>query len=130
MAGKEIGEFSTKFTSLTLSPGPAGSVLIQGNFEGTATNLGTLLGTASFIGGKSGTYTFCAIAALDNGESVSGSIPALTRPSVSIAGGRKDSRTCRMVAEYLVAARSTWPRGRGSGKPSKNEPRLLSRHLT
>jgi hypothetical protein len=27
MAGKEIGEFSTKFTSLTLSPGPAGSVL-------------------------------------------------------------------------------------------------------
>jgi len=72
MAGKEIGEFSTKFTSMTLSPGPAGSVLIQGNFEGTATNLGILLGTASFIGGKSGTYTFCAIAALDNGESVSG----------------------------------------------------------
>jgi hypothetical protein len=72
MAGKQIGEFSTKFTSLTLSPGPTGSVLMQGHFEGTATDLGTLVGTTSFIGGKSGTYMFCSVAYLDNGESTSG----------------------------------------------------------
>ncbi len=67
-AGKEIGEFSLKSTSLTLSPGPGGSTLIQGNMEGTATGFGAVLGTATFVGGKSGTFSYCGAAYLDNGE--------------------------------------------------------------
>ena len=66
--GKELGEFSLKSTSLTLSPGPAGSTLIQGNFEGTATGFGAVLGTAAFVGGKSGTFSYCGGAYLDNGD--------------------------------------------------------------
>jgi hypothetical protein len=52
--GKSLGEFSLKFTSFTLTPGPAGSVLTSGNYEGSATGLGTVLGTATFVGGKAG----------------------------------------------------------------------------
>src|ERR1700730_8369015 len=69
---KELGEFSYKFTSLTLTPGPAGSVLTQGNCEGTATGFGIILGTATFVGGKSGTFSWCAAAYMDNGEQLSG----------------------------------------------------------
>jgi hypothetical protein len=36
--GKQLGEFSVKFTSFTLTPGPAGSTLVQGNFEGSTTS--------------------------------------------------------------------------------------------
>ena len=71
--GKQIGEFSLNFTSLTLTPGPAGSVVIQGNCEGTATSFGTVLGTASFVGGKSGTLSWCSSAYLEDGEQLSSS---------------------------------------------------------
>ena len=71
--GKQIGEFSLNFTSLTLTPGPAGSVVILGNCEGTATSFGTVLGTASFVGGKSGTLSWCSSAYLEDGEQVSSS---------------------------------------------------------
>jgi hypothetical protein len=70
--GKQIGEFSLKFTSLTHTPGPASSVITQGNCEGDATGFGTVLGTATFVGGKSGTLSWCSNAYLDNGEQVSG----------------------------------------------------------
>ena len=69
--GKQIGEFSLNFTSLTHTPGPAGSVVIQGNCEGTATGFGTVLGTASFVGGKSGTLSWCSSAYLEDGEQLS-----------------------------------------------------------
>jgi len=72
MSLKQLGEFSSKFTTLTISPGPAGSILIQGNAEGTATGLGTTITTATFVGAKSGTYGSVGIAALDNGESLAG----------------------------------------------------------
>jgi len=70
--GKQVGEYSAKFTTLTFSPGPHGSTLIQGNVEGSATGLGAVLGTGSFVvgGGKSGTYSWCGIAYLDDGEQV------------------------------------------------------------
>lgn len=70
--GKHLGEFSQKFTSLTLTPGPAGSIVTQGNCEGTATGFGTVLATGTFVGGKSGTFSYCATAHLDNGEQLSG----------------------------------------------------------
>jgi hypothetical protein len=35
-AGQPIGEYSLKATSLTLTPGPGGSVLVQANYEGTS----------------------------------------------------------------------------------------------
>jgi hypothetical protein len=71
-SGKQVGEFSFKFTSVTVTPGPAGSVLVQGNCEGPATGFGAVLGTATFVGGKSGTFSWCAAAYLDNGEQRSG----------------------------------------------------------
>ena len=69
--GKSAGEYSLKFTSLTITPGPAGSVITQGNCEGTATGLGTILGTGTFVGGKSGTWSWCSQAYLDNGDQIS-----------------------------------------------------------
>jgi hypothetical protein len=71
-SGKQIGEFSFKFTSFTLTPGPAGSVVVQGNCEGPATGYGTVIGTLTAVGGKSGTTSWCASAYLDNGEQLSG----------------------------------------------------------
>ncbi len=66
--GKSVGEYSLKFTSFTLTPGPAGSILTQGNCEGTGTGFGTTFGTATFVGGKSGTFSWCGSSFLDNGE--------------------------------------------------------------
>jgi hypothetical protein len=75
-SGKQTGEYSFKFTSLTLTPGPGGSVLVQGNYEGPVTaspggaaGSATVLGTATFVGGsKSGTYSSCSQGYLDDGE--------------------------------------------------------------
>jgi hypothetical protein len=71
-SGKQIGEASFKFTSTTVTPGPGGSVLLQGNCEGPATVRGrsaTLLGTATFVGGgKSGTFSTCSQNFYDDGE--------------------------------------------------------------
>ena len=68
MPGKEIGEFSFNLTSLNFSPGPAGSVVIQVNCEGTATGFGTVAGSLATIPGKSGTFSWCGAAYLDNGD--------------------------------------------------------------
>jgi len=56
--GYLIGEFSLKTTSLTFTPGPGGSTLVQVNWEGPAAGLGTVAGTATFVsaGMKSGTW--------------------------------------------------------------------------
>jgi hypothetical protein len=71
-SGKQVGEFSLKSTSLTLTPGPGGSTIVQGNFEGTASGFGTVIGTGTFVGGKSGTFSWCSAAYLDNGETLDG----------------------------------------------------------
>jgi hypothetical protein len=109
---KELGEFSLKFTSLALTPGPAGSVLIQGNCEGTATGFGTILGTAMFVGGKSGTFSWCAAAYMPNGEQLTGIGPGTyesvgthrwrTRAFVEIS----DGRTFILEGEIDLATRS------------------------
>jgi hypothetical protein len=70
--GKAIGEFSFKFTSLINIPGPAGSVMNQFSWEGTATGFGAVFSTTTSVGGtKDGTFSECASAFLDNGESYS-----------------------------------------------------------
>ena len=72
-SGKQLGEFSLKAITATYSPGPAGSVLSQGNWEGTATGFGAVFGTATYVGGpKGGTFSYCAEAFLDNGNAVTG----------------------------------------------------------
>ena len=72
-SGKKIGEFSFKFTTITCSPGPAGSVLNQVTWEGTATGFGAVFSTVTYVGGpKSGTYSECGTAFLDNGDGLSG----------------------------------------------------------
>jgi hypothetical protein len=69
---KEVSEFSAKFTSFTFSPGPHGTTILLANLEGSVSGLGIVLGTGAFVlaGGKSGSYTWCGIAYLDNGEQV------------------------------------------------------------
>jgi len=70
---KQIGEFSFKFTTITCIPGPAGSVLNQVTWEGTATGFGAVFSTLTFVGGnKSGSYSECGTAFLDNGDGLSG----------------------------------------------------------
>jgi len=72
-SGKAIGEFSLKAITATYSPGPAGSVLNQVNWEGTATGFGAVFSTATYVGGpKGGTFSYCAEAFLDDGHAVTG----------------------------------------------------------
>jgi hypothetical protein len=72
-AGKAIGEFSLKIVTMTITSGPAGSVLNQVNLEGTATGFGSVFETATFIGGnKDGTFSMVGQAFLENGEGISG----------------------------------------------------------
>lgn len=71
--GKQVGEFSFKFTSLITTSGPAGSVLNQFTWEGTATGFGAVFTTTTSVGGpKNGTFSECGTAYLDNGDSLSG----------------------------------------------------------
>jgi hypothetical protein len=73
MAGKVIGEFSLKAITATYSPGPAGGVLNQVNWEGTATGFGAVFGTATFAGGaKGGSYSWCGEAFMDDGSVLTG----------------------------------------------------------
>ncbi len=68
-SGKKLGEYSLKSITSTLTPGPAGSVLNQVNWEGTATGFGALFGTATFVGGnKGGTFSWCSTSYLENGD--------------------------------------------------------------
>jgi hypothetical protein len=72
-SGKQIGEFSFKFITSTNSPGPAGSVLNQFTWEGTATGFGAVFTTTTSVGGsKGGTFSECGTAYLDNGDSLGG----------------------------------------------------------
>jgi len=112
--GKEIGEFSLKVTTLTYTPGPAGSILVQANCEGTATGFGAVLGTATFVsaGMKSATWSWCGAAYLDNGDSLTGNGQGTIE-----SGGRhkwrsqgfnhlSDGRTVRIEGEIDLATRS------------------------
>ncbi|MGO9604016.1 MAG: hypothetical protein ACLQAT_11555 [Candidatus Binataceae bacterium] len=72
-SGKSIGEFSMKMITITQVAGPAGSVITQVNFEGTATGFGAVYETANFIGGgKDGTFSIVGQAFLDNGDIING----------------------------------------------------------
>ena len=74
--GKQIGEWACKFTSWTITPGPAGSIVQQGNYEGPTTGeggAGTVIGTIAVWGGNSGTYSMCVVGYLDDGNALTGS---------------------------------------------------------
>jgi hypothetical protein len=120
MAGKAIGEFSFKLVAINNSPGPAGSVLIQVSWEGTATGFGAVFATATYVGGpKNGTFSECGTAYLDNGDGLSGIGQGTyeskgkhqwrTESFMQISDGR------RVRGE----ARLTWPRARGKGSYSR-----------
>jgi len=74
--GKQTMEWACKFTSFTITQGPAGSLLQQGNYEGTVSGevAGTILGTVTFVGGKSGTFSLCVAAYLDDGNELSSTV--------------------------------------------------------
>jgi len=98
MAGKQVGEFSFKFTSFRNTAGPAGSVFIECNCEGTATGYGTVLGTLTAVGAKGGTLGWCASGHLDNGDQLFGQGTGMfesvgkhqwrTKLSIQISDGR------------------------------------------
>ncbi len=66
--GQQSGEFSLKIVSMRFTSGPANSVLVQANCEGTATGFGEVPLTATFVVGKSGTHSLCGVAYADNGD--------------------------------------------------------------
>ena len=114
MAGKAIGEFSFKAVTITNSPGPAGSVLVQTNWEGGATGFGVVFVTATYVGGpKAGTFSSCGTAYLDNGDGLT-SIGHGTYESTGKHRWRveqffemSDSRRIRAEGEIDLASR-TW----------------------
>jgi hypothetical protein len=67
MAGKQIGEFSFKITSLTFGPEGPDGVALQMNCEGRAPN-GTVAVTLACTPGKSGSFTTYAANYLDDGD--------------------------------------------------------------
>jgi hypothetical protein len=71
-AKQAIGEYSAKFVTMSFSPGPAGGVIVQANFEGTATGFGIVCGTmtASPAGQPSGTFETCVVSYPDDGNSL------------------------------------------------------------
>ena len=73
MAGKQIGEFSFKFTTFVNIPGPA-DVLRQVTWEGAASGFGTVFTTTTFSGSsKAGTFAEHGTAFMDNGDFLHGS---------------------------------------------------------
>ncbi len=69
--GKQVGEFSLKCTTITVSPGPGGSTVRACNFEGNVSGVGTVVLTVSFVGGRSGTYSLDGFVFRDDGENFS-----------------------------------------------------------
>jgi hypothetical protein len=67
MAGKQIGEFSFKATSLTYCSGPNDGLAVQINCEGEALG-GTVALTLTCTPSKSGSYTTLGAQYLDNGD--------------------------------------------------------------
>lgn len=107
-------KFSLKVTSLTFTPGPAGSVIVQANCEGTATGLGAVAGTATFVpaGAKNATYSWCGVSYLDNGDSMTdnaqGTIGSIGRHKWRTQGidHLSDGRIVSVEGEIDFAARS------------------------
>jgi hypothetical protein len=66
------GEFSFKAITITQIPGPAGGVLTQVNWEGTAAGFGAVFSTTTYSGHKTGTFSECAVSYSDNGDAISG----------------------------------------------------------
>lgn len=111
--GKVITEFTLKITSLTFTVGLGESLNVQANLEGTATGFGAVLGTAAFsnAGEKSGTWQFCGVAYLENGDSITG----IAHGTHDSSGAHKwrtrgieclsDGRTVALEGEIDLAAR-------------------------
>jgi hypothetical protein len=113
-SGKNIGEYSLKMITSNVVAGPAGSVINQVNFEGTATGFGTVYETANFIGGlKDGTFTVVGQAFLENGDGVSGighgtyESKGKHRWATANAWELSDGRRIGNIGEIDLAAR-TW----------------------
>jgi hypothetical protein len=110
--GKPIGEFSLKCSSWRFSPGPAGSSVVEGNFEGTASGFGTVLGTGTFMVGKIGTFSYCGAAFPENGEiltaSGTGTYESVGKHRWRTAGTLQllDGRTLITEGEVDLATRS------------------------
>ncbi len=71
MKGKQIGEFSLKCITITVSPGPGGSTILAGNYEGTVSDVGVIFLTASFVGRQSGTWSATGYVFAADGQTIS-----------------------------------------------------------
>ncbi|HVN91162.1 MAG TPA: hypothetical protein VMT61_15220 [Candidatus Binataceae bacterium] len=70
--GKVIEETALKCATIAVSPGPGGSTMLTGNYEGSAPGLGKTVVTASFAGRHSGTFIAHGYSFGEDGETVSG----------------------------------------------------------
>ena len=115
--GKEVGAFSLKATSLTVTPGPSRAMTMQANFEGSQTGEVTaaVYGTLSVViepGAKSGPWRWAGIAVLENGDNMNATAegtwettsPQTARYRGSIQGS--DGRTGAVEADVDAGERS------------------------
>ncbi len=70
--GNELGDYSLRMTTVTVKPGLSGSVVLESNWEGSATGYGTVIGTAMMVGADRGTFTYYSVVYNDAGERFSG----------------------------------------------------------
>lgn len=114
MSNKQpIGDFSLKAVTMTFTPGPAGSLVVQANFEGTATGFGAVMGTmnATPAGQPNGTFDFCVASYPDDGNSMTGIGRGTLIRHQPLAHARRDA-TLR------------WPRGARRRRTGSREPRV------
>ncbi len=88
-----LSDFSFKSTSLSLTPGPGASTIPQGNVEGTAAGFGT------FVGAKSETVSWCSIAHLEPGDTITGWVRDPMRAAGNIVGKPKCFSTSQMEVD-------------------------------
>jgi hypothetical protein len=104
-AEKQSGAY--KITSVIFTPGPANSVLAQVNFEGTAPGYGTVLGTDTFVVGKSGTYSDVRRATWTMERSVRTPLGERMKVAAIISGVSKRSASFPMAGSLVSKGRST-----------------------
>ncbi len=111
--GKQLGEIALKCTTLTVTPGPAGSPILTGNYEGSAPGLGTTVVTGSFAGHHSGTFIAHGYSFGEDGETTHGTATgqyektALNRWRTSGILQRSTGET-RIVEGEMDLATRTW----------------------
>lgn len=112
---QQTGEFSHKAITMTFSPGPAGTLTVQANFEGSATGFPSVMSTmvASPAGQNAGSFTWDGVAFMDDGSATTAHLQGTFVSTgkqvwrMVGAGHFADGRRARTEGELTLATR-TW----------------------